>query len=213
MKIRVVMMSLLALATVAGLTAFSPVDPQVTNTLVTNTQVTNTQATEAYKVDPVHTTAIFRIKHLGVTYFYGRFNETTGSFTLNTENPCEMSFDVQIKTQSVDTNAANRNNHLKSPDFFNAKQFPTISFKSKSVQSSGENMYTVAGDLTLHGVTKPITVQMEFVGQGDKGQRFGYRAGFDVNFTSKRSDFGMNYMQGKLGDEVTLMVGLEGVRQ
>ena len=208
MKIRVVMMSLLALATVAGLTAFSPVDPQVTNT-----QVTNTQATEAYKVDPVHTTAIFRIKHLGVTYFYGRFNETTGSFTLNTEDPSEMIFDVQIKTESVDTNSAKRNNHLKSPDFFNAKQFPTISFKSKSVQSSGENLYTVAGDLTLHGVTKPITVQMEFVGEGDQGPQSRYRAGFDVTFTIKRSDFGMNYMQGMLGDEVTLMVGLEGVRQ
>ncbi len=207
MKIRVVLVSLLAVATVAGVAAFSPVDPQATNT-----QATDTQATETYKVDPVHTTAIFRIKHLGVTYFYGRFNETTGSFTLNTENPSEMSFDVQIKTQSVDTNAARRDNHLKSPDFFNAKQFPTISFKSKSVQSSGENTYTVAGDLTLHGVTKPISVQMEFVGQGDRGQR-GYRAGFEVTFTIKRSDYGMNYMQGMLGDEVRIMVGLEGVRQ
>ncbi len=208
MKIRVVLMSLLAVATVAGLAAFSPVGPQVTNT-----QAANTQTTETYKVDPVHTTAIFRIKHLGVTYFYGRFNETTGSFTLNTENPCEMLFDVQIKTDSVDTNAAGRNNHLKGPDFFNAKQFPTISFKSKSVESSGENTYAVSGDLTLHGVTKPITAQMEFVGQGDKGRRFGYRAGFDATFTIKRSDFGMNFMQGMLGDEVTIMVGLEGVRQ
>ena len=201
-------MSLLAVATVAGLAAFSPVGPQVTNT-----QAANTQTTETYKVDPVHTTAIFRIKHLGVTYFYGRFNETTGSFTLNTENPCEMLFDVQIKTDSVDTNAAGRNNHLKGPDFFNAKQFPTISFKSKSVESSGENTYAVSGDLTLHGVTKPITAQMEFVGQGDKGRRFGYRAGFDATFTIKRSDYGMNFMQGMLGDEVTIMVGLEGVRQ
>jgi len=208
MKIRVVLMSLLAVATVAGLAAFSPVGPQVTNT-----QAANTQTTETYKVDPVHTTAIFRIKHLGVTYFYGRFNETTGSFTLNTENPCEMLFDVQIKTDSVDTNAAGRNNHLKGPDFFNAKQFPTISFKSKSAQSSGENTYAVSGDLTLHGVTKPITAQMEFVGQGDKGRRFGYRAGFDATFTIKRSDYGMNFMQGMLGDEVTIMVGLEGVRQ
>ncbi len=208
MKIKVVVVSLLAGATVAGLAAFSPVDTQPTNT-----QATNTQATETYKVDPVHTTAIFRIKHLGVTYFYGRFNETTGSFTLNTENPSDMSFDVQIKTESVDTNATGRNNHLKSPDFFNAKQFPTISFKSKSVQSSGENMYTVSGDLTLHGVTKPLAVQMEFVGQGDNGAPSGYRAGFDVTFTIKRSDFGMDYMQGMLGDEVTIMVGLEGVRQ
>ena len=208
MKIRVVLVSLLAGATVAGLSALSPADPQTADT-----QATNTQATEIYKVDPVHTTAIFRIKHLGVTYFYGRFNETTGSFTLNTENPSEMSFDVQIKTQSVDTNATGRNNHLKSADFFNAKQFPTISFKSKSVQSSGENTYTVSGDMTLHGVTKPVTVQMEFVGRGDKGPRFGYRAGFDVTFTIKRSDYGMNYMQEMLGDEVRIMVGLEGARQ
>ena len=142
---------MLAGATVVGLAAFSPVEPQATDT-----QATNTQATETYKVDPIHTTAIFRIKHLGVTYFYGRFNETTGSFTLNTEDPSQMLFDVQIKTESVDTNSTGRNNHLKSPDFFNAKEFPTISFKSKSVQSSGENMYSVAGDMTLHGVTKPI---------------------------------------------------------
>ena len=208
MKIRVVLTSLLAGMTVAGLAAFSPVDPQATNT-----QADDTQATETYKVDPVHTTAIFRVKHLGVTYFYGRFNETTGTFTLNTEDPSEMLFDVQIKTESVDTNATGRNNHLKSPDFFNAKQFPTISFKSESVQSRGENLYTVAGNLTLHGVTKPITVQMEFVGQGDKGPRFGYRAGFDATFTIKRSDYGMNFMQGMLGDEVRIMVGLEGARQ
>ncbi len=213
MKIRVVLMLLLAGATVAGLAAFSPADPQATNTQSTSTQATSTQATETYKVDPVHTTAIFRIKHLGVTYFYGRFNETTGTFTLNIEDPSEMSFDVQIKTESVDTNSTGRNNHLKGAAFFNAKQFPTISFKSKSVQSSGENMYSVAGDMTLHGVTKPITVQMEFVGQGDKGRRSGYRAGFDVTFKIKRSDFGMNYMQGMLGDEVTIMVGLEGARQ
>ena len=208
MKIQVVLVSLLAGATIASLAALSPADPETANTLATNTQ-----ATETYKVDPVHTTAIFRIKHLGVTYFYGRFNETTGSFTLNTENPSEMFFDVQIKTESVDTNATGRNNHLKSPDFFNAKQFPTISFKSKSIESSGENTYTVSGDMTLHGVTKPIAVQMEFVGQGDKGPRFGYRAGFDATFTIKRSDFGMNFMQGMLGDEVTIMVGLEGARQ
>ena len=208
MKIQAVLTSLLAGVTVAGLAAFSPVDTQATKK-----QANDTQGTETYKVDPVHTTAIFRVKHLGVTYFYGRFNETTGTFTLNTEDPSQMLFDVQIKTESVDTNATNRNNHLKSPDFFNAKQFPTISFKSKSVQSSGENMYTVAGELTLHGVTKPITVQMEFVGQGDKGPRFGYRAGFDVTFTIKRSDYGMNFMQGMLGDEVRIMVGLEGARQ
>ena len=168
--------------------------------------------TETYKVDPVHSTVVFRIKHLGVSYFYGRFNGPFGEFSFNPQNPDECSFEITIRTQNVDTNNPNRDGHLKSADFFNAKQFPKITFKSKEVKKVSDDTFRVTGDLALHGVTRPVTIDLKHVGSG-KGMRSEYRRGFEATFTIKRSDYGMKFMLGGLGDEVTLMVGIEGIRQ
>lgn len=203
MKIRVVLGSLAIAAAVAGVATVSPAESRANRPTLDDT----------YKVDPVHSAMVFRIKHLGVSHFYGRFNEIGGSFTFDDNVASELSFDIQVKTASVDTNANGRDNHLKSADFFNAKQFPTISFKSTAVKQTSKETYDVTGDLTLHGVTKSMTVQMEFVGDGDRGQRFGYRAGFDTTFTINRRDFGMDYMPAMLGDKVKIMFGLVGVEE
>ena len=164
-----------------------------------------------YKVDPVHSTIVFRIKHVNVSWFYGRFNGPEGTVVDDAADPTKTSFDVQVKVANVDTGVQKRDDHLKSPDFFSAKEFPTIAFKSTSVKKAGDKL-EVTGDMTIHGQTKPITVTMERVGAADT-KMMGYRVGYAGEFTIKRSDFGMSKMLDALGDEVTIMFGLESQKQ
>jgi polyisoprenoid-binding protein YceI len=168
-------------------------------------------AADTYRVDPVHSTTVFKAKHFGVTSFFGRFNNVSGSFTLDDADPAQSAFQVQIQTESIDTANAKRDQHLKSPDFFNAKQFPTIAFKSTSVKKLDADDYEVTGDLTLHGVTKPVTAKVTKTGVG-KGPRGGQLVGMEANLTIKRSDFDMKFMLDGIGDEVQIMAGLEGAR-
>jgi polyisoprenoid-binding protein YceI len=166
---------------------------------------------DTFKIDPVHSSIIFSIKHLGVTDFYGRFNDLSGKVVLDKADPSKSSVEITIPVESVDTHYEKRDQHLKSPDFFNSKQFPVIVFKSKSMEASGDT-YKVTGDLTLHGVTKPLTLEVKNVTEA-KGMEGEIRGGGETRFTFKRSDFGMNFMQGPLGDDVTVFVSLEGVRE
>jgi polyisoprenoid-binding protein YceI len=161
-----------------------------------------------YTVDPVHSSAIFRIKHMNVSYFWGRFNDVSGTIAWDAENPEASSFDVRIKTESVDSNSKARDNHLKGPDFFNAKQFPVMSFKSSGVKKAGDNAYEVTGELTLHGVTKPLTAKIEMTGEG-KGMQGGKVVGFETTFEIKRGEFGMTGGKGALGEDVRVVVSLE----
>ena len=169
-------------------------------------------AADTYVVDPIHSPLIFKIKHLGVSNFYGRFNEVTGTFTVDEKNPAASSVEINIKTESVDTNNPERNTHLKSPDFFNAKEFPVITFKSKKIKETAKDNYEVTGDLTLHGVTKPLAVKLTRIGTG-KDPWGGFRMGFESTFTIKRSDFDMKFMADLVGDEVQLMLSIEGVKK
>jgi len=164
---------------------------------------------EQFKVDRVHSSVVFRVKHMGVSYFYGRFNDVSGSFAFDDADESKCSFDVEVKTESVDTASDKRDNHLKSPDFFNARQYPSIRFKSTAVKKTADNTYEVTGELTLLGQTKPLTVTVERVGVG-KGQRGGSLCGIETIFTIKRSEFGMTYGLEGVSDEVRLMVSLEG---
>lgn len=170
-----------------------------------------TAQADTFKIDPVHSSIAFGINHLGVTDFYGRFNDISGQVVFDKADPSKSSVEVTIPVESIDTKDEKRDQHLKSPDFFNAKQFPTIVFKSKSVEASGDT-YKATGDLTLHGVTKPLTLEIKR-GPEAKGMEDEIRGGGETRFTIKRSDFGMNFMQGALGDEVTVFLSLEGVKQ
>jgi polyisoprenoid-binding protein YceI len=168
-------------------------------------------AADAFQVDSVHSSVIFRVKHMNVSYAYGRFNDVSGKFLLDETDPSKSVFDLTIKSESVDTASTKRDSHLKGADFFNAKQFPTIAFKSNSVTKSGSG-YDVTGDLTLHGVTKPVTFRLASTGTG-KSPVGGTVAGVEASTVIKRSDFGMTYMVGPIGDEVTVTVALEGGRK
>lgn len=164
---------------------------------------------DAYTVDTVHSSVMFSIKHQNVAHFYGRFNKATGSFNLDEANPGASSVEVTIDADSVDTANEGRDKHVKSPDFFSVKEFPTITFKSTAVESKGEKKYLVKGDLTFHGVTKQVEVTITDTGRG-VGRGNSKVAGIETMFVIKRGDYGMNFMTGPLSDEVTLFVSLEG---
>jgi polyisoprenoid-binding protein YceI len=155
---------------------------------------------------------MFRIKHASASNFYGRFNNITGSLMLD-DDAGKNSFTVQIQAESVDTGNAQRDQHLKGPDFFNAKQFPTITFKSTQVKKSGDDSFDVTGDLTLHGETKPVTTKVTKTGTG---KNFGKAVvGMEANLTIKRADFGVGTKFGPevLGDEVQITVSLEAAKK
>jgi polyisoprenoid-binding protein YceI len=205
MKIRTLALSLLALGG-----------------LVTVATVTTTRATaqapasqdgsgDWYQIDPVHSTVIFGIEHAGIGYFYGRINGPVGEYHFDADDPGACSFEVKAKVKNIDTANKSRDGHLKGPDFFNGREFPEIAFRSTSVERAGKDSYKVTGELSMHGVSKPITVEMRFVGAGEF--RGSNRTGFQTTFTVNRMDYGVDYMPGGLGNEVTLMIGFEGVRK
>ena len=169
----------------------------------------NIAAKETFNIDSVHSTAIFRVQHLGAGNFYGRFNELEGTIDWDAESG--PSFDVSIKIESVDSGNEALDKHLKNADFFDAKQFPTMTFKSTGAKKIGDN-WKVMGEMTMHGVTKAVEVDMEFVGRADVGR--GDRVGFETTFTVKRSDFGMNWgvENGALGDATKIIVSLEAIK-
>src|SRR5207245_2037241 len=118
------------------------------------------QAAETFVIDNVHSSVSFKAFHAGISWVHGRFDEVAGSFTLDSGDPSKCSFMLTLKVDSIDTNNKDRDKHLKSPDFFNAAQFPTITFQSTSVKPV-EGGYEVTGDLTMHGVKKPITFTLK----------------------------------------------------
>jgi polyisoprenoid-binding protein YceI len=163
-----------------------------------------------YSIDPVHSSVSFQVLHLDLTWLNGRFNEFSGTFTLDPSDPSKSSFKMTINPESVDTNNTKRDGHLRSPDFFNTKQFPTVGFTSTAVKPI-EGGYQVTGDLDLHGVTKPITFTLK---GGNKAQfpPGVQRTGFTTQFVLKRSDFGVGNPKfaKMLGDEIYVAVGVEG---
>jgi polyisoprenoid-binding protein YceI len=169
------------------------------------------RAAEVYQADRVHSAVIFRVKHMNTSYSWGRFNDISGVFALDPKDAAQSKLEFQVKSASIDTGDTKRDTHLKGPDFFNSVQYPTISFRSKSVASSASG-FDVTGDLTLHGVTKPVTLKVNQTGAG-KGPGGGTIAGIDTSFTIKRSDFGMSNMIGAVGDEVWVNVSVEGALQ
>jgi polyisoprenoid-binding protein YceI len=166
-------------------------------------------AAEPFAVDAMHSSVMFRIKHLNVSYFYGRFNKVAGSFKIDGD---ATELDVTVDADSVDSNSADRDKHIKSQDFFSVKEFPSITFKSKSAKKIDGDKIEVTGDLTFRGVTKSVTVKVTPTGEGP-GMRGGTVAGIETTLVINRSEFGMNYMPKGLGEDVTLYIALEGSRK
>ena len=173
--------------------------------------VLSANAAETFKLDPVHSFVLFSVQHLGIANTYGRFNDISGTVVFDRDNPSKSSVELLVPVESLDTHNAKREQSLKSPDFFDAKQFPTMTFKSTKAEGSGETL-KVSGDLTIHGVTKPLTVDFKKGGEG-KGVFGEMRGGGETRFMIKRSDFGMNFAQGEVGNEVTIILSVEGIKK
>jgi len=169
------------------------------------------RAADNYSIDPMHTCAVFKIGHLGLSWIHGRFNDIAGEFVLDPADPAKASFTLTIKTESIDTNNGKRDGHLRSPDFFNAKQFPLLTFKSTAVKAVPGG-YDVTGDLMMHGVTKSVTLPL----RGGRTAEFPkgvQRTGFTTDAVLRRSEYGMDRMVGPVGEEVYISVSFEGVKK
>jgi len=168
--------------------------------------------TDSFKIDPAHSAIIFEISHFGVGHIYGRFDTFSGTFSVDPNDPSKDVVNVEIKTDSVDTNASKRDTDIKGPDFFNASQFPTATFKSTSIKKIDDKTLEVTGDFTLRGVTKPLTLNVQAIGSGP-GPKGEFRSGWEATTTLKRSDFEVKALVPAVSDEVSLRLAVEGIKQ
>lgn len=177
------------------------------------TPATATAPTAAWKVDNGHSAVLFKTKHLGVAYAYGRFDQVAGTVQFDPANPGAASVSIEVDAASVNSNDEGRDKHLRGADFFSVKEFPKITFESKSVAKRADGHLDVQGELTFHGVTKTIDLVIEVVGTG-KDPWGGTRGGFHTSFTIDPREYEIAYMQEKdmLGPEVELTVSLEVVQ-
>jgi polyisoprenoid-binding protein YceI len=170
-------------------------------------------AAETYEIDPIHSFVLFKVTRLGAEYVYGRFTGgLSGMVSFDSAAPDISAVALEVKTDTLDTGFAQRDKNIKGPDFLNVQQFPVVTFKSKSVQKVTDQQYTMTGDLTFHGVTKPLTVQANIIGQG-KSPKGELLTGVEFHFTLKRSEDGVNYGLPGIGDDVELTVAVGGVRK
>jgi polyisoprenoid-binding protein YceI len=158
-----------------------------------------------------HASINFRIKHLGFSWLTGRFDDFNGTFTFDEAKPEASAVKVEINTDSINTNHAERDKHLRGKDFLDTAQFPKASFESTAVKIDGDKA-TIVGNLTLHGVTKEIEIEAEPVGGGEDPWG-GYRQGFIGTTTLPLKDFGIDYDLGPDAQEVELTLNVEGVRK
>jgi polyisoprenoid-binding protein YceI len=145
---------------------------------------------DSFQIDPAHSNVNFRVKHL-LSKVQGHFGKFAGTFDFDEKAKTGGNLDVTIETASIDTDNDKRDDHLRSPDFFDAKSFPKLTFKSKSVQTDGKTL-TINGDLTMRGVTKPVTLKGEFGGQ-IKDPGGSTKAGFSATTVVNRKDYGINW--------------------
>jgi polyisoprenoid-binding protein YceI len=162
-----------------------------------------------YTIDMAHTSAVFNINHLGFSTMFGRFGQMDGTLVLDTDNIENSSVKMVIDTASVTTFHEKRDEHLRSPDFFNAAEFSEMTFESSKVTKTGENTATLEGELTLLGVSKPVVLDMTINKIGPHPFTQAPMAGFSATGTIKRSDFGMGYGLPAIGDEVSLRLDVE----
>jgi len=173
---------------------------------------------DTWQIDPLHTNVQFAVRHMMISNVKGQFQKTSGTITTNGNDPASATIDATIDASSIDTRVDRRDAHLKSPEFLDVAQFPTITFKSTKVEADGPNKWKVTGDLTLHGVTKPVVLDVE--GSGPPIQVMGQtRAGASATAKIKRSDFGLTWNKAlesggvMVGDDVAISIDVEAVKK
>lgn len=168
-------------------------------------------AADSYTVDPTHTYANFTVSHLGFSTMHGRFDQSSGKVTLDRAAKTGT-VDITIQAASISTGYAKRDDHLRSPDFFNAAEFPTVTYKAGSMKFKGDAPQSVEGQLTLLGVTKPVTLTIDAFKCGTNPMNKKELCGANATALIKRSDFGMKYAVPNIGDDIRLEFEIEAYK-
>ena len=173
-----------------------------------------TAAVERYVIDTEggHAFVQFRIKHLAYSWLYGRFDDFSGTFTYDTEDTSNSAVEVTINTASLDSNHAERDKHLRGKDFLDVDRYPQAPFRSTAYKETGFNTSVLEGELTLKGITKPVRIEVQRIGNGPDPWG-GYRRGFQGSTSFALKDFGIDYNLGPAAREVEMILSIEGVRQ
>jgi polyisoprenoid-binding protein YceI len=172
-----------------------------------------------WQIDPAHTNVEFTVRHMMISNVKGQFQKTSGTITTNGNDPTSAQVNATIDATSIDTRVEKRDAHLKSPAFLDVDKFPTITFKSTKVEADGPDKWKVTGDLTLHGVTKPVLLEVESSGKPITDPMGNTRAGASATAKIKRSDFGLVWNQAlegggvMVGDEVAISIDLEAIKK
>jgi polyisoprenoid-binding protein YceI len=177
---------------------------------------TQAQALTTWKIDPAHSAVEFAVKHMMITTVKGRFADVSGTAELDVDDPAAGRADITIAAASIDTRDPQRDAHLRSADFFDVERYPTLTFRSTRIKGTAKQ-FTLTGDLTIHGVTRPVTLDVTFEGGGKDpwgGERVGYNATGKIN----RKDFGLTWNAALetggllVGDDVKITLDLELIK-
>jgi polyisoprenoid-binding protein YceI len=184
-------------------------------TLVTALAMAASAAAQAgdWQIDPNHTAAQFSVRHLGVSTVRGAFTKVSGSAKYDPADPSKDSLEATIDANSVDTRVEMRDNDLRSPRFFDVQKYPTITFHSKAAKAAGPGKLQITGDLTIHGVTKEVVLDVDGPTAPIKNPMgSGLRMGASATTKINRQDFGIVTMPGGIGDEITITIDVEMVQ-
>jgi polyisoprenoid-binding protein YceI len=163
----------------------------------------------AYRVDPEHASVLVKIDHLGFSQLVGRFDRFDATLDFDSDNPAASRLDAEIDPASIDFNLPKFEDDLRGADWFDVARYPEARFTSREIEATGENTGRVTGDLTLHGVTQPVTLDVTFNGAGDSLVTGRYTLGFAAAGTLSRSAFGLGAYAPAVGDEVSLEIHAE----
>jgi polyisoprenoid-binding protein YceI len=164
---------------------------------------------DTWQIDPVHSAAQFSVRHMGISTVRGAFTKLSGSVQYDAADPSRSSIDVTIDASSVDTRVTMRDNDLRSPNFFDVAKYPTLTFKSKRVEPAGKGMLKVVGDLTIHGVTKEVTLEVEGPSAPMQDPRGNTHMGASATARISRKDFGVSGAAMMVADEVAITIDVE----
>jgi polyisoprenoid-binding protein YceI len=173
---------------------------------------------DTWHIDPAHTNVEFTVRHMMISNIKGQFQKTSGTITVDGNDPTSAKIDAAIDASSIDTRVEKRDADLKSPNFLDVAKYPTITFKSTKVEADGPNKWKVTGDLTLHGVTKPVVLEVESSGPPIKVMG-NTRAGASATTKIKRSDFGLTWNKVlesggvMVGDDVAISIDVEAIKK
>ena len=167
---------------------------------------------ETWKIDPAHSAAQFAVRHMGISTVRGEFKKVSGSAGYDTADPGKTSLDATIDATTVDTRVDMRDNDLRSPNFLDVQKYPTITFKSKRAEAAGPGKMKITGDLTIHGVTKEVVLDVDGPTSPVKDPRGNFHIGASATTKIKRKEFGVNGAPGMAGDEISITIDAELIR-